>query len=168
MNLSSVYDGLLFYWETRHLTSYTADQMVLLEDFDLADVALVAPGGPTLHYLPVTFQWIKRFVSPDDSYQFNLFSSDGQQNFETSLLGYVDSYILNQLPSGFITLNSYYWTVIINSPGGGVGIPYYSDEIAFSNASGTGSSGATPFTQTTGPIPSSSIWKDVLNRGKHP
>jgi len=77
--------------------------------------------------LPVTFTWNRRAASPSDSYQLHLQTGripvqDGEPVqgdlvfFETGLLGYANSYTLEELPPGFAYGVYYRWYLTVHSP----------------------------------------------------
>jgi hypothetical protein len=126
----------LWAWHTRSIGSYTAGGAVHMGDFDLADIALITPGDGVSVHLPATFRWLRRPASFQDSYEFNLFDPyDGDPYFWTDPpLGYVDSYTLTSLPSGFNVGNPYVWEIWVYSPDGGFGVSCGSEVVRFSNA----------------------------------
>ena len=134
--LNSADTSRLSLWQTRVLTSYNAGTNVAIGDFDIANFIQTSPASGATVALPYLFQWNVRPSTPTDSYQFNLFnpfSSDGQPSWWTSPLGYVGSYSLNSLPTGFNPGTQYGWYVAIFSPDGGYGEPYYYRRVTFSN-----------------------------------
>ena len=133
MNQASLANGRLSMWETRLLTNYATREAVYIGDFDLADVPLISPYPGTNVALPATFQWMVRTATPGDSYQFELFDPSGSSDFTTPPLGYVNSYGLNSLPTGFATGTDYGWYVWVNSPDGGFGASFYYNPVTFSN-----------------------------------
>jgi uncharacterized repeat protein (TIGR01451 family) len=157
LNSSPSADGRLACWFTRRLTSYTPDQTVYMGTFDLSDVSLVAPGPGSSVSLPTAFQWVKRPATPEDSYQLELYAPHGPGDFFSPLLGYIDTYSLTQLPSGFSTNTQYAWTIWVGAPDGGYGLAYYSYAVAFANR-GNAFRGLLP----TVPLPNLSEGRDLL------
>jgi hypothetical protein len=135
-NPGGTYTGRLWFWGTRRLDSYTAGTNVAIGDFDIADIPMVSPAHGATVTLPYTFQWTRRSATPSDSYEFDLFDpSDGSPYWWTDpTLGYVGSYTLNSLPSGFSPSTQYGWDVWVYSPDGGSGESYYYRTVTFSNA----------------------------------
>jgi uncharacterized repeat protein (TIGR01451 family) len=127
------YNGQISVWFTRIATTYNSDQILHIGDFDIADVPLLSPAAGSTVSLPMTFQWTKRPATQNDSYQFELFDPGGPSDFITPLLGYVNSYTLNQLPDGFVTSKTYGWTLLVNTSDGGYGLVYYYNPVIFFN-----------------------------------
>ncbi|MCL4489343.1 MAG: hypothetical protein M1570_14625 [Chloroflexi bacterium] len=139
----------LWNWTTRLLTDYTAGEGVGIGDFDLANLTLAAPVPSSDVTLPITFQWYPRAASPNDSYIFELFEpSSFAPDWYTAPLGYVGSYTLNALPTGFATGHLYSWTVYVAGPDGSGGAAYYSSLVTFTNA---GSSPRMPLPSSPSP-----------------
>ena len=126
--------GRLSFWDTRVLTTFTAASDVLIGNFDLDDIALTAPSPGATVALPYTFQWNRRTATPSDSYEFDLFDPyTGSPWWYTAPLGYVGSYTLTGLPSGFSTNKRYCWAVGVYGPDGGYGMSYYCYIVQFAN-----------------------------------
>lgn len=123
----------LWTWGTPILLSYQAGKNVLLSVFDITDLYLNSPADGAGIYLPYTFQWWARLVTPDDSYDFNLVEYYGEDYWYTQPLGYVSSYKLNTLPNGFNAGEPQFWYVGINSPDGGYGESYDAYLVFFHN-----------------------------------
>jgi hypothetical protein len=104
--------------------------------FDLADIVLVAPNSGATSALPVTFQWISRPSTPLDSYELNLYNPANLNQWWRTVppLGYVNTYTLNGLPSGFAAGVQYAWFTAAYSPDGGYGESYWAPYITFSGA----------------------------------
>ena len=133
-------------WATADVTTYSAGSNLALPAFDIQDVALIAPGGIYVD-LPRLFEWQARAGTPTDSYIFNLFDfATGSPSFETDPpLGYVNSYTLNSLPSGFSAGPVYSWSVTARSPDGGIGLSYWANSVAFNSSAALASApGAEP------------------------
>jgi hypothetical protein len=128
--------GRLGVWGTRELTSYSAGSSVEIGNFDIADIALVAPAAGVTVALPYTFQWTLRPATPSDTYEFDLYDpADRDPYFYTAPpLGYVGTYPLNGLPAGFSPSVQYVWEIWVYSPDGGYGISYATYGVTFSNA----------------------------------
>lgn len=120
----------LFSWSTRTLTSYTAGSDVNIGNFDIAAISLVAPGNGATVSLPATFQWTPRPGSSSDSYEVELYDPVDFDPFWITYpyLGYVGSYTLNSLPTGFSTGAQYVWNIAVNSADGGFGSPLTSSQ----------------------------------------
>jgi hypothetical protein len=126
--------GRLWLWNTRVLTSYTAGSNIAIGNFDIADITLVSPAGGSTVALPYTFQWTRRAATPSDSYELDLYDYyDGDPYAYTGPLGYVGSFTINGLPTGFSPWVPYVWTIWAYSPDGGAGLAYWSNYVTFSN-----------------------------------
>ncbi len=134
--LNTTTPSRLFTWHTRLLGTYAAGAEVHIGDFDVANIALVAPAPGATVSLPRAFQWSARPATTSDSYEFDLFDpQDGNPYFFTDPpLGYVSSYTLNGLPAGFKVNTQYVWDMWVYSPDGGYGISYYAYYVRFSTA----------------------------------
>jgi hypothetical protein len=121
----------LAYWVTHELTSYTAGSYSSLENFDIANVSLRTPLDLSTTNLPVSFEWLN---DPDtrNSYEFILYSDDGDPNFTSGSLGNVGQYTLNVLPSGFNWDTSYAWGVIVHNLDDGSGSSFQTFRVTFS------------------------------------
>lgn len=119
-------------WYSFLIETYSSGMYLNGGNFDIANVLQVSPDHGVSVSLPQTFTWTRRSATTDDSYTFNLFDyNDNDPWFETELLGYSDSYTLDSLPSGFNYDMEYGWLVIVYSPEGGYGLPYYARAITF-------------------------------------
>jgi hypothetical protein len=125
----------LFTWHTQILTAYSATTAVGIGSFDLATVNLLQPGPGASVNLPFTFQWTPRPATPSDDYQFELFDPNGSADWLSAPLGHTGGFALTGLPDGFGTGAEYGWTVVINSPDGGFGVPYYYNPVTINHAS---------------------------------
>jgi uncharacterized repeat protein (TIGR01451 family) len=128
----------LYFWDTRYLTTYTAGTSVAIGDFDIANIPLVSPSSGAIVSLPQTFQWTRRSATTTDSYEFDLFNPGNPPNYTPVWwtyppLGYVSSYSLNSLPSGFSPGVQYGWFIAVYSPDGGYGESFYYRPVTFSN-----------------------------------
>lgn len=122
----------LYSWSSFLIDSFVSGSYVHGGNFDIADVVLVSPAFGDSVTLPQAFTWTLRSATTDDSYTFNLIDyNDGDPWYETSLLGYVDSYNLTSLPSGFNFDTEYGWYIRANSPDGGFGYSYNYWKITF-------------------------------------
>ncbi|MCX6035492.1 MAG: hypothetical protein NTV38_11045 [Chloroflexi bacterium] len=140
-NSTSGPDTQLWYWATRVLTSYPAGCDVGIGDFDIANVPQVSPSAYATEALPSTFLWTRRTATPSDSYVFELLLNPGSETsgiWSTQPLGYVATFALNSLPTGFSPGTQYGWEVRIYSPDGGQGTSRYYSPVTFSNT-GNGS-----------------------------
>ncbi|HSQ18140.1 MAG TPA: VCBS domain-containing protein [Anaerolineales bacterium] len=123
----------LYTWMTREVTSFTGSSSMNIGNFDIANIELLAPAPGAEVPLSCTFRWDARLASLGDSYEFNLFDpTDGVPYFYTAPpLGYVDSYTLYNLPSGFAFETDYVWDMWVYSPDGGTGISYWAYYVSF-------------------------------------
>jgi uncharacterized repeat protein (TIGR01451 family) len=117
--------SLLAMWYAPLITTYSADQGGVYNDFDIAAVSLISPTPGAQVELPNTFQWAVRPATPTDSYQFELFDPYGSTDFITPWLGYLDNYRLKSRPTGFKLNTLYGWMVWVHSPDGGLGASFY-------------------------------------------
>lgn len=109
----------LFYWDTRDLTTYTANTSVNIGNFDIADIDLIAPASGMTVTLPYTFTWTPRPGVAGDNYEFNLYDYNNESLwFHTNGLGPVGTYQLPGLPAGFALNTRYVWEVWVYGPGG--------------------------------------------------
>lgn len=122
-------------WQTRSLTSYSANNTIAIGDFDIANIPLASPVSGSTVALPNQFSWQVRPATSTDSYEFNLLnvSTGSPWWYTVPPLGYVNNYTLNNLPAGFTTNTWYGWFVAVYSPDGGYGESYYFRYIAFTN-----------------------------------
>lgn len=127
--------GCLWVWGARELTSYTAGSDVSIGDFDVADIVLVMPADGATVARPYTFQWIRRPAAPSDTYELDLYDPFDLDPYAYTNppLGYVSSFTLNGLPSGFSPGALYIWEIWVYSPDGGYGISYETRVVFFSN-----------------------------------
>ena len=128
--------GRLWVWGTRALTTYTAGSSVEIGNFDIADIILVSPPYGRAVALPYTFQWTPRPATPSDSYEFNLYDPTDLDPwfYSDPPLGYVGSFRLTGLPTGFSPKLQYAWEIWAYSPDGGSGISYEARLVTFSNS----------------------------------
>ncbi len=131
--------GRLWTWGTADLTSYAAGSSANMGEFDIADIALVAPADGATVSLPDTFRWTPRPATPADTYKFRLYDLvHPATSFITDPpLGYVDSYTLNSLPSGFSSGTPYDWEVWVDSPDGGSGVSRELRQVKLSSLAGS-------------------------------
>jgi hypothetical protein len=127
--------GYLWYWGTPNITSYTAGSSLALSTFDIADIVLTSPPDNASVSLPASFQWIRRPVTTNDSYQLTIYDINDNDPFgQTDLLGYVSGVTIGSLPGTFSSGVYYAWEVWVNSPDGGVGISYGTRFVKFLNS----------------------------------
>jgi hypothetical protein len=127
----------LWNWSAPYLTTYTTNTRVTLADFDVTNIALIAPAPYVTLTLPSTFQWARRSAAVTDSYTFELFDLPRRALSWATVpaRGYADSYTLTARPSGFSTGMQYGWNVIVTSPDGGFGQSYYYYPVSFAAGS---------------------------------
>jgi hypothetical protein len=135
--------GLQLYWintveNDSWLSSYICN--AILENpvadvncsFDIENINL-AVTTPYIT-LPYTFSWTKR-STPSDSYFFKMYKLNfGSPFFTSASLGYVDSYLLDGLPSGYMANTPYVWYVRL-CDANGCGLSYQEQDIIFTDAS---------------------------------
>jgi 5-hydroxyisourate hydrolase-like protein (transthyretin family) len=122
----------LGYWATKRVDTYAAGSTVHIGDFDIANVDLLTPTNGVSVTLPYTFQWTPRSAVPSDSYE--LYMTDGNSYYYSTPLGYVGSFPLTSLPTGFVVGQSYYWGVNLSRPDGSHGFSYEGRQVTFSGA----------------------------------
>ncbi|MGD2165247.1 MAG: hypothetical protein PVH50_06940 [Anaerolineae bacterium] len=133
----------LAFWRSYDITSYTAGESVAGGDFDIANITLVSPSNGETVTLPQTFEWERRTATTSDSYEFHLFDpTDGDPWVYSGSLGYVSSFTLESLPTGFTTGTPYGWMVWASGPDDGYGGSYYYRSVTFSNTGATLGDGA--------------------------
>jgi Ig-like domain CHU_C associated len=117
-----------------YVTSYTSGMAVQVRDLDITNIALTSPGPGVTSALPQTFSWQRRSTSPTDSYFVEMFDPSNQDtHVDLGPLGYVSTYTLSSLPSGFTYGTTYGWYVLFAAPDGGGGTSYYYNPITFSS-----------------------------------
>ncbi|GAB4581118.1 MAG: hypothetical protein Fur0022_38650 [Anaerolineales bacterium] len=126
--------GQLWVWGTRVLSSYATGSSVAIGDFDLMDIALIAPPDGVTVALPYNFQWMPRPTTLTDVYEFNLYNPVTSNPYFYTQVGYTDTYTLNNLPLDFNVDTLYFWEVWVLSPDGGFGISYNLRVVYFSNS----------------------------------
>jgi C1A family cysteine protease len=126
--------GRLWAWYTGWIRHYTGCNLHA-GDFDIADIELVSPADGATVSLPRTFYWSPRPATPSDDYELDLYDPVDYDPlwYTYPTLGYVGSYTLNSLPSGFSPWTEYSWEIWVYGPGG-VGISYDFRDVIFSNA----------------------------------
>lgn len=78
-------------------------------DFDLDNMDMLLPISAATASLPYTFTWDKRVVT-SDNYHLNLSDkSEFVPFWQSSPLGYVDTFTLNNLPNVFVPWEPYGW-----------------------------------------------------------
>jgi hypothetical protein len=130
---TSVASGRLWYWQTRSLMTYTLGSQVQLGNFDISDIKLISPSSPVTVTLPVAFTWQVRSASPSDSYEFDLYERNtlSPYFYTQPPLGYVGSYQLKSLPTGFSANTRYVWEIWAYAPDKSFGISLESRPVAF-------------------------------------
>ncbi len=113
--------GLLWFWASAYQRSFTAGGTLNIGTFDIADVALTAPGNGSATGMPVTFTWTRRPATTSDSYRFHLYEpSDGLPEYTSAPLGYTGQITLGSLPPGFVFNHYYSWDIYVVPPNGGL------------------------------------------------
>ena len=94
---------------------------------------MISPTSGAAVSLPETFYWQPRW-STSDSYEFDLFDyEDGDPYWISGHLGYVGSYKLDSLPTGFSPGVTYGWEVWVYGEQG-FGVSYYYRYVKFNNS----------------------------------
>jgi hypothetical protein len=127
-------DSLLWTWRCDYI-DYASDLTGsgYTCNFDVEDITLLSPSHNVTVSLPRTFSWQKRW-STTDSYSLELFDdNDEDPNWTSAPQGYVSSYTLESLPSGFSPYTRYGWDARVYGSNG-YGVCYYYQWITFSNS----------------------------------
>ena len=124
----------LWGWYCDHIDSTTTDPNAYICDFDIKNIVLLSPDSGSTVSLPQTFTWLTRTLTTDD-YELNLADmSDGVPWWWTDpSLGYMGSYTLNSLPTGFSTGIQYGWWMWVYGSNG-YGESYYYRPVTFSTS----------------------------------
>jgi uncharacterized repeat protein (TIGR01451 family) len=126
-------DSQLGGWACDSITTSTTNLEDYRCSFDVAYVVLASPDNNVTVALPKKFSWYKRSMTTD-SYSLDLFDlNDSTLSWWYPQVGYVDSYTLNGLPSGFVPGKQYGWSVVVYGSDG-VGYAYYYGKITFTNS----------------------------------
>lgn len=139
--LNTEAEGYLYTWHAKPITTFQAGQQVHGGDFSIAGIGLHSPPAGVSTSLPTEFRWSLRNGHTFDSYELNLFEPQtGSPHFFTNpALGFVDSYTLNNLPSGFNYNNWYVWNIWVygenGSAEGNWGISFWSYYVSFFGSS---------------------------------
>jgi 5-hydroxyisourate hydrolase-like protein (transthyretin family) len=123
----------LAWWGTKELTGYATGSAVNIGNFDVADVALVAPQHQELVGLPYPFRWTRRPGVPGDNYAVRLYDGDFIPVHVTSYVGYTETATLLSLPAGFSPNTPYNWDVVLQSPDGGTGVSRQARSVRLGN-----------------------------------
>lgn len=120
-------------WSCWTISSSTTNPNAYRCNFDLDNVELLSPIPGATVALPYTFMWNKRPITTDD-YELNMADIIDYDPYwwTNPSLGYVNSYTLNGLPTGFVPSQQYGWWMYVYGPNG-YGISYYYHNIIFSN-----------------------------------
>jgi hypothetical protein len=128
-----VIPNALSHWKTRAIDYPTSGIKILIGNFDIGDVALGNPADGAITKAPITFFWTRRPQSPSDSYQIRfLLFSDSTEKYLSPALGFVNSFTLSTLPTGFDIVPVYTWYVLISQPDGSAGTSSSQHRILFS------------------------------------
>jgi hypothetical protein len=125
-------EGRLREWVTAPITSCIGGNNVALAAFDIAEVIKVSPEHGVTVELPVTFNWLPRQASSQDSYTLILFEAQAEgEVLEVQDLGYVGSATIQDLPSGFDYRSPNSWYLLVEWPDGSFGVNLYSWSFSF-------------------------------------
>lgn len=123
----------LAFWGCDAITAFTNDTSAFQCSFDIDNVEMSTPAPGTTVPLPYTFYWNRRAFT-SDSYEYDLEDpSDSDPWWWTDPLGYVDHYLLFELPDGFVTNQQYGWSIWVHGVNG-VGASYYIRYVTFSTS----------------------------------
>lgn len=97
----------LWWFACYAMSEYDANKAVHGCDIETADVSM---GRPYIEpeFLPTTFEWTSREVAYDEGYELKVYDFEAGQEFATGDLGYVGTYTMTALPSGFES-EGYWW-----------------------------------------------------------
>ena len=128
----------LFTWHTNVISTYQIGSDLQFEPFDISNIYLIAPAHGAQVDLPYTFQWIARSAVPTDNYELYLFDLNaGYPYFFSTVLGYVNGYLLSGLPTDFEVGVWYGWEMLVYPPSGypedGYGISHYYYYVMFTS-----------------------------------
>jgi 5-hydroxyisourate hydrolase-like protein (transthyretin family) len=112
----------LAWWGTRELITYTVGSQVVAGNFDIAEIALVAPDHGQQVGLPYSFRWTRRAGVPNDNYALRIYDGDFNPLYVSAYVGYTETFTLTSLPAGFSPNTPYNWDVILLSADGGTGV----------------------------------------------
>lgn len=110
--------GRLWTWLTAEIATYSYGSNYQLNDFDIADIPLVAPADNATVAVPTAFQWTPRPATSADSYELDLYDPNGDASYRTTWLGFVGNYNLSELPASFYMATPYLWFVAVTNDGG--------------------------------------------------
>ncbi len=122
----------LYTWMCNNIDTNSPTSSALQCDFDIENINLQSPAPNATVSLPYTFQWQRR-TSTNDSYEFDLYNPNTTAWAYTPPLGYVNSYTLSSLPSGFNPGEQYNWFMWVYGVNGH-GESYYYRNVTFSNS----------------------------------
>ena len=145
-NPLEVTPGRLAWWKTKLISSYSSGQKVNIGNFDIADIALIAPVKGDPMPLPVTFQWIRRTLTINDSYHLKIelyvpasvppappTPAMYIEKYTSSSLGYVSSFSF--LPADWQSSMeygvAYTWFVVVEAPDSASGANHDLQRITF-------------------------------------
>jgi len=115
--------GLVDVWYTNNIHTYTQGSELEFGTFDIANVQLNAPSNKATISLPYRFKWQPRPTSPGDLYVLEISGLPNYTPFwRTTSLGYVDSYLLKNLPHEFVSGMDCEWLIGIIDPASGSGV----------------------------------------------
>jgi len=121
----------LYKWLSFFIPSFSTSS-VAGGNFNITNTTLENPPPGATANVPINFGWNERPNSSEDSYQVYLTGTGGSNLSWTSpLLGYVNQYRLNALPSGFGYNVSYGWRVKVNASDGGSGASFQEWVVTF-------------------------------------
>jgi hypothetical protein len=94
-------------------TNYIAGNPLVLEDFDIADIELLAPASGTTLLVPPApkFYWTPRLAAPDDRYVFVLYAPGDDPAYYQAPPTSGGQITLTSMPAGFSYGVEYAWTV---------------------------------------------------------
>ncbi len=115
---NSVNPNYLHVWWGPDIVTYTAGQIVPGGNFDIANTFLLSPTDAVTVGLPIVFSWTQRTATPSDNYRVALLRITDGAYWESPSLGYVGSFTLTSLPSGFTTGATYQWMLKVDNADG--------------------------------------------------
>jgi hypothetical protein len=128
----------VYAWIGPDIMSYMPGTSVAGGDFDIADVALLAPADEARVTLPSTFTWQTRGLA-GDSYVFRVFELDPDGlAWSTRGLGDADSFTLTGPGEQMVYGTEYAWHVLVYAGPDSFGQSYDARRVTFLDSGGAG------------------------------
>ncbi len=130
-------------WFAPNITGYRAGQDVAGGDFDVAGVALTAPGPSSTVSLPARFEWQRRDFGAF-TYAWVLYDEVSGRRWWSGDVGDTGTFTLNSLPDGVAYDQDYWWYARVYAAPDSYGLSHFMNRVRFSAAPAP-----TPAWQTT-------------------